>query len=51
MNNVNEQHGIFRSSLGPSQILVAGFLMVILVKVDKLQALLMLYLLLLQQFV
>ena len=31
MNNVNEQHGIFRSSLGPSQILVAGFLMVILV--------------------
>lgn len=31
MNNVNEQHGIFRSSLGPSQILVAGFLTVILV--------------------
>ena len=31
MNNVNEQHGIFRSSLGPSQILVAGFLMLILV--------------------
>lgn len=31
MNNLNEQHGIFRSSLGPSQILVAGFLALILV--------------------
>lgn len=31
MNNVNEQHGIFRTSLGPSQILVAGFLALILV--------------------
>ncbi|MDA3731245.1 TrkH family potassium uptake protein [Niameybacter massiliensis] len=31
MNNLNEQHGIFKSSLGPSQILVAGFLCLILV--------------------
>ena len=31
MNNLNEQHGIFKSSLGPAQILVAGFLALILV--------------------
>lgn len=31
MNNLNEHHGIFKSSLGPSQILVAGFLAVIMV--------------------
>lgn len=31
MNNLNEHHGIFKSSLGPSQILVSGFLALILV--------------------